>query len=353
MSKESILEIEKKELNYLVEGIVSGNLIETVENIQKHVNLLRDLAEITYIVIPEKREINEPIIQIIDKNTKKKKPMKEECTKEWYRGQLHRNLRGGILGSFKDVYVPESVIREHELEEDDWVQANILEVVNRKKKFSFSLLEKHSTESTKNSDRIQLNFCPVFLNEEIKRYYIKKSNPNEIDEIILLSEADVQNYQLNDRSVIDFAYMKGNQTKGRVIWSYSVSELQQVKKLKVKKKSTDKSNTVKRSVKPLFQNKIISMIGGANLGLHKTIKKEVERRGGRLLFSAGDEPHPTIISRLKKSHCVIIYTESVSHEAMYLTKDFCKQQKIPISFTKNIGSSLFVARVFKLLKSNR
>ncbi|EAC2412632.1 DUF2325 domain-containing protein [Listeria monocytogenes] len=332
---------------------MSETLLETVENIQKHVNLLRELAEITYIVIPEKRKTKEPTTQMIVKNTKTKKQMKEECTKEWYRGQLHRNLRGGILGSFKDVYVPESVIREHGLEENDWVQANIIRIVNKKKKFSFSLLEKHSAKSTENSDRIQLDFCPVFLNEEIKRYYIKKSNTDELDEIILLSEADVQNYQLNNRSVIDFSYMKGNQTKGRVIWSYSVSELQQVKKVKVKKKSTEKGNTEKRPVKPLFQDKIISMIGGGNLGLQKTIKKEVERRCGTLLFSAGDEPHPTIISRLKKSHCVIVYTESISHEAMYLTKNFCKQQKIPISFTKNIGGSLFVARVFKLLKSKR
>lgn len=56
------------------------------------------------------------------------------------------------------------------------------------------------------------------------------------------------------------------------------------------------------------------------------------------------------MSRLKKSDCVIVYTESISHEAMNLTKDLCKKEGIPVSFTKNIGSSLFVARANKLLK---
>lgn len=343
MSKVAILEFEKRELSYLVQEINSENLVETVETIQKHVNLLMELAEITYKL---KMENKEPINQVKEKT---KHQWKEECTTKWYRGQLHRTLQGGIIGSFKDAYVPESVIREQEFEEYDWIQADILGIVNKKKKYSFSLLEKQMNGLKRQTNRIQLSFCPVFLNKEINRYYIKKSTLEELDEIILLSEADVQKYKLDDSSVIDFAYMKGNQTKGRVIWSYSVSELQQVEKKRTKKKITKKENHHNRTVKPLFKNQIISMVGGGNIGLQTPIKKEVERRGGTLLFSSGDEPHQTIISRLKKSSCVIVYTESISHEAMYLTRDFCKQQQIPLSYTKNIGSTLFVARVSKLL----
>ena len=202
----------------------------------------------------------------------------------------------------------------------------------------------------KQVDRLQLNFCPVFFNSEIHRFYINKENLEGVEEIILLSESDVLTYQLTDSSVIDYAYHNGNQLGGRVIWSYSTNEIERTKNTKRKKLPSKKINKQERPVQPLFDNQTISMVGGGNLGLQHTIKNAVERRKGTFLFCTGDEPHDTIISKLRKSSCVIVYTESISHEAMYLTKDFCKQHQIPISFTKNIGSTLFVARVNKLLK---
>lgn len=138
--------------------------------------------------------------------------------------------------------------------------------VKNKKKFRFTVIERIEDSNRQPTNRIQLNFCPVFFNEEINRFYIKQNNIETIEELLLLSEQNVQNYRITESSVVDYAYIEGQETSGRVIWHYSTPEIEQKRKQKEKKKQT---SAIKKNhtVRPLFRDKIISMIGGGNKGL--------------------------------------------------------------------------------------
>lgn len=351
MSKKEILLIEKKEISLLIEEMTIDNLTESLDNLQKHLNLLKIVEDISFGFNDE----TEAILKQEETQTKEK-VYREEADKngKWFRGQLHRNLRGGIIGSYEDVYIPESAIRELDLDENDWVQANVLSKRDNKLKCDFLLLEKASKSADKVSDRKQVNLCPVFYYEEVKRFFIVLETESIGENKILLSEADVERYKISDDSVVDYAYFEGKENEGRVIWKHNIFEFHEKihsspnKMIKYQKKVISKE----RKVRPIFVNKVILMVGGSQKKLEPSIRKEIERRKGNFVFLTGDEPTTTIKSQLKKSDCVIVYTQSISHDVMYTTKEICKKNKIPVSYTKNLGSSLFVIRANNLLKAN-
>lgn len=370
--KEMMIRIEKQELKLLLDDMASDNLIATLERLEKHIFLLKQINDIEYQsevaeILPS--ELDQEIV-IDDSGVQKKSVLntkktlyKEESGSDhsWFRGPLTRHLKGGSVGSFQDVYVPERVIRELALQPFDWIQANLLDVPGKKSRYEFMLLERHSEPFPRDYNRVEVTCTPTFKHQDLNRFYIKvktqeSDNSEESATQVLLSEKDVTQFRIDERSIIDYAYHQNSLTFGRVTWKHSdygeVAEVEAPSPPKKVRKQTSitKPKESVRTVRPIFKDVTVAMVGGGNRNLQTSIKKEVERRDGTFIFCSGDEPRTTIKSRLKRSNAVVIFTESISHDAMNVTKDVCKEFDIPVSYTKNLGSDRFIVRVNSLLK---
>lgn len=372
--KDTIIGLEKLEMKLLLEKMKPDNLLTSLESLEQHIRLLKQINEMDYqsdvtekvSLEPNQVDVNE------DKNVHKesvirtkKTVYKEESGNDntWFRGQLVRQLKGGNVGSFQEAYVPERVIREMELKPFDWVQANLLDIPGKKPRYEFMLLERNSDPLPSDFNRLEVTCTPVFKHKDLNRFYIKiKDQTKDSEESatqVLLSEKDVVLFKITENSIIDYAYNLNNETFGRVAWKYSdyddslTVESKSPAKQTRKSASATKPKEATRAVRPIFQNLTVTMVGGGNRNLQTTIKKEVERRDGTFIFCSGDEPKTTIKSRLKRSNAVVVFTESISHDAMNLTKDICKEFDIPVSYTKNLGSERFIVRVNSLLTKEK
>lgn len=344
----------KSELIHLIDQLDSSEMTDILQEMTRHVEVLNLMNQITY------RVEQENVLKRKSNSQKKKTPKslyKEERAKDnsWYRGQLKRYLKGGQVGSFNDIYVPEKVIRQLDIDEGDWIQAN---TINGSKRFDYMCLEKKFRLPLEEGKRIESSCLPVIRHPDfMDRYYIKLVENGGQTTHVLLSEQDVSHYKLDESSIIDYAYYKDELISGRVIWKHhsaaiSLDPLEDVPK--VKKITREKAQKKQiRTIRPIFKGQRIAMVGGGNSKLQLSNQKEIERREGTFIFCTGDEPPMTIKSRLKKSDVVIVYTESIGHNGMNLAKAVCKEFDIPISYTKNIGNSGFVARVSTLLKKNK
>lgn len=364
--KDVLVSISKEEISLLLESLSSENVAETIKEIDKHLGLLRQMDDITYrtdlpksltIVPPAKKKLtNDP--KISSPPPKPKPLYKEETGKnnQWVRGQFKRLLKGGNVGTNQHIYVPEKVIRELELKENDWVQANFISRSNRKNKYEFMLLARTQEPLPSDYTRRESTCLPVFKHPDLARFYIKFGNKNEQTTQVLLSTIDVANFKIDETSIIDYAYPQGQRSNGRVTWKHSnynhlkKEEPEKVTTGKKTKPHPKKSPAKTRQVQPIFLNRTISMIGGKRSSVQPAIKREVERRGGKFILCLGDEPATTIRSRIKRSDAVVVFTDNISHDAMHLAKDVCKEFTIPVSYTKNLGSERFIARVSSLLK---
>lgn len=191
----------------------------------------------------------------------------------------------------------------------------------------------------------------------MKRLYIELDDPKQEFPIpILISDADIAQYHLQEGDIVTYAHEIGNVQKGCVIWRHPIEDAITKENNKtstskeVKHKAVKKKTVKKRRYLPIFEGINILMIGGTNRGLHKTIQPEVESRSGNFRYLSGDEKETTMKARIKKADLVILFTESISHHAMWQAKSYIKQFHKMHSFTKNMGPEAFVRRASILKK---
>lgn len=126
-------------------------------------------------------------------------------------------------------------------------------------------------------------------------------------------------------------------------------ELRKLKATEPKKKDNSLIKA-RRRVKQDLINITVLMVGGDHKKLQRNNQEAIEARGGKFLYLTGDETTKTIQTTVVKANLVIVYTQSIGHKGMHEVKAFCKEYCIPISFTKNIGTTGFVRRVKERLK---
>lgn len=372
MEKQKIYDIEKKELTALITEMTLENLCITLDNIQIHIDLLRCLDRAEYKASGRKCEIgsesppNEKSPEDMQE-TKEAAPSFQEGWSEdgkYYIGTFFKHLRGGAIGTEKSIYVPESVVRNLGLEYLDWVKAAVIYVGHGhgKDRYEYTLLEKHKDYDAKSiaemDNRKIIEYGIVRYEEGIKTYYISgKTENSDILHKITLSDSDVIKFKIEKGDVIEYAYWSDDIQHGRIVWKHQQETGESLEKAIHKaenanhtSKKTKPPNTVKRAIKPTFQGYTICMVGGGNRNLHRGIKEEVERRNGHFIFCSGDEPKNTLESKLKKADCIVVFTESISHDSMHFTKAVCKKHHIAVSYTKNLGNVQFVTRINLLIK---
>ena len=344
-----VMEIEilalKKIVNHLDMENCNKDLLLELEEHTQLVKLLTSMSNSKYgifseIDIPEKTKIIKPeLIEECDVNNK------------WFIGRLSKTLRGGHIKKF-NLYVPEIVIRNNRFVDGDWIKATVdfYDSTKGKNKYSFTLV-KESDDSSKSDI------------ETIVNAVVLRSKVNQHDDLviehwgdeILLSDKDVNALNLKEGDIVDYSYWSNQIETGVVCWRHSYDQqpdnwiIKDVRSDKPKSKRK-KTKKVLRAVKPIFKDKIILVISNAGKTHLNALKKEIERREGKCVFSNADTPNQRLKSSIKKSNCVIIFTDTISHEKMWIAKDIVKENEIPISYTKNLGGDQFILRVKKLLK---
>lgn len=311
--------------------------------------LIQQLENTTIDNYQQKKKLVENLVQGLDVhayyasvfkenvNVEKKVSYAEEHGANWWRGRLNRKLRGGTIGSFS-ILVPEREIRNQQLNNGDWIQANKVEF-NR---YSYTLLEK----APKESERREFLFATVEKQGEEFFYITLKDEHLEVPMKIRLKESDVRRFSLKEGDIIDYAYLKKNLLDGLVVWKYDYGEKNQDKVFKknILSKTIEKKVTKGRKIKRSLKGITVLMVGGDHKKLQKNNKEAVEIRGGDFLFLTGDETSTKISSSVAKSDVVIVYTQSIGHQGMYEVKRSCKEQNKKVSYTKNIGTTGFIQR---------
>lgn len=372
MEKQQIYDIEKKELTALITEMTLDNLCTTLDNIQTHIDLLRCLDRAEYKASDRKYEIeseaspNAILPEDIQEAEETESSFQEGWDEEgkYYIGTFFKNLRGGTIGSGKTIYVPESVVRNLELEYLDWVKAAVIYAGHGhgKDRYEYTLLEKHKEYDAKSiaeiNNRKIIKYGIVRYEEIIKKYCINgKIENSDLFHKITLSDSDVKKFKIEKGDIIEYAYWQDDSLNGRIVWKHqqeagesSEKAIHRAESFNNTSKKSSPKNKVKRVLNPIFQGYTICMVGGGNRNLHRGIREEVERRNGLFIFCSGDEPKNTLESKLKKADCVVVFTESISHDSMYFTKAVCKEHDITVSYTKNLGNAQFVTRVNLLIK---
>lgn len=347
-----ILEIEIKALKEIVNQIEVNNCNDTILfELEEHTKLVKLLSSLKndskYGIFAEPEEII----------PKKKKIIKPELVEEhdvnnkWFIGRLSRALRGGHIKKF-NLYVPEIVIRNNHFEDGDWIKATLdfYDHTKGKNKYSFSLVKKG--EAPAHSEVVMIE------NAVVLRSMVEPNDALVIDhwgEEILLSDKDVNALNLKEGDIVDYSYWVNQIETGTVCWRHSYDQLPEellIRDVKYEKATAKKKKEKKvlRAVKPIFKDKTVLVISNAGKTHLNALKNEVVRREGKCIFSDAETPNQRFKSTVKKADCVIIFTDTINHEKMWIAKDIVKENKIPVSYTKNLGGDQFILRVKNLLK---
>lgn len=145
-----------------------------------------------------------------------------------------RLLVGGELANIK-AYIPEEVVRKHDIEHGDMVKVYpIGELPNGRIKYAYTIEEKLGEEPPKS--RRQFNYCLV---EKSASKLICKSNKDgvfredDIFPIFHISEADSFKHNLSPGDIVDIAIENNDWQKGKVVWKHEIKSNQAQQKRKV------------------------------------------------------------------------------------------------------------------------
>lgn len=353
--KSDLVLLIKEELIEIVTSLTINNISEFVNHVSSQLNILEAIENAKFL--PSTSNKTE------EKNTiLKKAPDAPETLAQSFvdyispdekiiRGVFKQNLRGGTIHKNKTVYVPERLVRDLDIQEGDYVEAKQISYDNGRPQYEYQVLTKNV--SPPKNHRELASFKIVDSHSDFPdRLCITLENEDCLSITVLLSDEDISNFKIKKGDIIDYAFRKDSPQNGRTVWKYSLYEKNSVNIDYHNKNKEKKEKQIKeiKNYAPIFQDLHILMIGGENQNLQRNVEKEVLKRKGFFDFCSGDEPEKTIISKIRKSQIVIVYTESISHKAMHLAKETCKKEGIQISFTKNMGGSSFVKRVSQLKK---
>jgi len=361
--KETMIALVKEEMIEVLKNLDSKNLFHVSEVLESQINILKAVSKGVFFESAAKKEEKDETFPLKKIEQTKKSETEQSVikkTKERFQekilddgniihGIFHRMLRGGTVHTKKELYVPESICRQMDFHNDDLVEATYLKTVKNKPYYTYRLLKKNPNQSIE--QREEITGIAIKKHLDLKRLYIELSRPQEdFPTTILLKDNDIDQFNLKEGDIIDYVCHPDDVMLGCVLWKHKVDPFpiieEQSHKTASKRISPKKA---RRAFLPIFEGLNILTVGG-NPSLTDYLKEEIEKRSGNFIRLRGYEKRPTMVAKIKSADIVVVYTEAISHEAMYLTKDICKKYEIVHTFTKNCGKNQFVKRISSLKK---
>lgn len=387
MSKETVLNVSKKEIHYLLERLTLDCLDETEKVILKHfefLRVLRDLPDFTHPPQKEATANNVPLVdtEVITKEITETKPeisnetyiekeekvSSEEKSKESdhpFKEKLYtfeRKIRGGFFADLDNGYfIPEKMVRDIGLEHGDKVRIVNHSMFEDTKRYRFEIVEKGPGISPK--ERVEVQFCIVEKDygEIIVRETLQGNiKVNEVPNPFILKANDVADLQVKPGDIIDIAYYenKPNETV-RIIWKHDIEELEQPRTrnehITKKQVPIDTTKSVKYDKYPLnkdiFVNKKILLVGG--ISRESDYREAFEMLGTEFTLTEGNDERARLTSMIKKADGVVVIIQEAKHMASENTIESCKKHNIPFQITKSNGiQSILLAAQQVLEKSS-
>ncbi len=390
MRKEQLIELVQKEIAACTESLTQDNLSQMIQTIQSQLEILKAIDQAIFnenVVEPSEstdelveeateavaeevvEEVVEEILatpseQTVAVDTAELRPAIIRTEKVLDEGKIiegffQQKIRGGTVHKREAIYVPEKIIRELDLKTGDFVRAEMqenhfsvnhfnFETNKRRKEYKFALVAR--TENEAEEVRKIESMVAIKKHTDLNRFYLEfMTEDSEVPVSALITDNDISRFRLAEGDIVDYAHELHNPISGYVIWKHridvAVPRHPQKKSPKNNQPSRDAEDKAVRKKQPLFQDLSVLVIGGRNSHLHKAAKEEIEMRKGVFHSLSGDEKRPTIVSRIKKADLVIVFTQSISHDAMYLAKDVCKKYNKVCSYTKDIGATSLVRKL--------
>lgn len=267
--------------------------------------------------------------------------------------RLTRLIRNGRLEKL-NCMIAESIIRENNWENGDWI-----EVVEKNGNRFFQLYKKDPIAT-------QRKECKMLLVEKANignlAVSVKDHNLDAMFEVPI-SKEDIEKYKLEEGDIVDFAYTN-EMLKGKITWKYPIEQKIETPSPTVEKKESKiannheekeiiESDLQEESKKEgIFKDLTILMVGSPNNKIKINNQQAIEKRDGTFIYLHGSESKKKIQTEVNKADVIIVYTQAISHHAMWGVKEQTKliNKDKATSYTKTLGSEMFVQRVSSVLK---
>lgn len=382
--KNEIFEILKLQVVSKIDQISPENAQSISADVQKFLSIMNELADMNFVSAPASASTNEnsksstglsndepslPDAQMLPNAEPESVQQAEQgqsspqdvLEEHWtndhraYIGRFHLGLSGGHVGSIK---ISESKL--HKMEDapqnGDWVKAEELpSVEDDYARYKITTLKRDPLPT----EIVRLRFLPAVFRKDVNRWYIEfKSPEHETTQQILLRDYDVATFKLKPGDYIDYAYRRGQEIEGKVVWKYSEADAITTRlKIKFSKSSEEsdssKSNQTSTPSKPqdtkverqllqVYAGKTILLVCMENSALPRKIKRNVEERGGTLTLSPHSDSNSMLKTKVEKADMVVVPTDFVGHEQMHVAKDEAKRLNKPIWMAKNTSDKNMV-----------
>ncbi|MGO1455385.1 MAG: DUF2325 domain-containing protein, partial [Lacticaseibacillus paracasei] len=200
---------------------------------------------------------------------------------------------------------------------------------------------------------VRLQFLPAVYRQDVKRWYIEFQSPeHETTQQLLLGDYDVLSFKLKPGDYIDYAYRRGQEIDGKIVWKYTASAVVATRmKRQFAKSALEASVETKpsqpapakkkasvapaRQLRQVFADKSLLLVCIENSAMPRKVKRHVEDRGGKLILSPRSDSNAMLKKKVQKADMVIVTTDFVDHGQMYAAKDEAKRIGKPIWMAKN------------------
>lgn len=121
------------------------------------------------------------------------------------------------------------MVRSLGLEYLDWVKATVRKVVNNRTMCDFTVIKKHEEYDEKSMDTINkretIEHGIVKYEETADKYFLSVNTSDSLLKVVL-SEADINKFNIESGDIVDYAYWKyDNIMDGKVVWKHSVEDI--------------------------------------------------------------------------------------------------------------------------------
>ncbi len=220
--KEEIIQMEKVQLEQLLQRMNGENARETLKSMEQHMEVIRYVCSCQYTEIataagaePESQSGAEPEAEPVLPESRRGMEQEELIA------PMCRGLRGGFLGEQKDIFVPENVIRTMRFSHGDIIKAERLNTKYYQKHYKFTRLQQRS-DGYDEPEPACIYGQSVRSDDQKKHMYIQAEEKEKGQEIrVYLSEMDVEKYEIEAGDQIDYAYYEGDIFHGMIRWKHS------------------------------------------------------------------------------------------------------------------------------------
>lgn len=265
---------------------------------------------------------------------------------------FRKNLNGGYLEKDNpedNVFLPEILIREHDLHPGDRLDYDIL----ANNRYDLKVLD---TSGRTESDIVTFTHGIVIFDESIKRFVVERNMNNEsirlndMPQRFLINTNDVQRFSIKVDDVVDIAWYKGHFERGKVSWKHYINEQPKASPTVSKRilnNKQEKPGKKKAGVKQDLKGYTITLVGLEPYWAK--YRQLVAERGGECITHCSKDPEASREASFAKSDAVIVGISHTSHSASQHAIKVCKEQNVPFTSMNGFGGNTFLMEVYDKL----